>query len=134
MFQAVDCDLFLYADDSFLVTSKGMSKKSSKHSTKYFQTSVTGLSITNSAFILRRKDQKYSVWHRLLKENSLDIRYGKIHIKQYHTVTYLGCALDKVLSGESMALNVIKKSILDDFVIEKIYFYSSLSVDFCVTH
>ena len=33
----------------------------------------------------------------------------KIHIKQYHTVTYLGCLLDETLSGESMALKVINK-------------------------
>ena len=47
--------------------------------------------------------------HRLNKVNSLEIKYGEIHIKQYHTVTYLGCLLDETLSGESMALKVINK-------------------------
>ena len=28
------------------------------------------------------------------KTGSLNIRHGTIQIKQYHTVTYLGCALD----------------------------------------
>ena len=32
-----------------------------------------------------------------------------MQIEQYHTVTYLGCALDKNLPGETMALNVIRK-------------------------
>ena len=44
-----------------------------------------------------------------LKQDNLDIRYGTVHIKQYHTVTYLGCVLDENLSGEPMALQVIKK-------------------------
>ena len=47
--------------------------------------------------------------HRLNKVNSLEVNYGEIHIKQYHTVTYLGCLLDETLSGESMALKVINK-------------------------
>ena len=54
----------------------------------------------------------FTIWHtkhRLNKVTSLEIKYGKIHIKQYHTVTYLGCLLDETLSGESMALKVINK-------------------------
>ena len=46
---------------------------------------------------------------RLKQDNNLDIRYSTVHIKQYHTVTYLGCVLDENLSGEPMALQVIKK-------------------------
>ena len=48
--------------------------------------------------------------HWLNKVGSLEIKYGEIHIKQYHTVTYLGCLWDETLSGESMALKVINKS------------------------
>ena len=47
--------------------------------------------------------------HRLNKVSSLDIKHGEIHIKLYHTVTYLGCALDEILSVESVALKVINK-------------------------
>ena len=32
-----------------------------------------------------------------------------MEIKQYHAVTYLGCALDENLSGATMALKVISK-------------------------
>ena len=45
----------------------------------------------------------------LIKVSSLDIKYGEIHVKQYQTVTYLGCLLDKTLYGESMALKIINK-------------------------
>ena len=43
------------------------------------------------------------------KTGSLNIRHGMIQIKQYYTVTYLGCTLDGILSGEIMALKVISK-------------------------
>ena len=47
--------------------------------------------------------------HRVNKVNSLEIKYGEIQIKHYHTVIYLGCLLDETLSGLSMALKVINK-------------------------
>ena len=46
---------------------------------------------------------------RLKKHNNLDITYGTVHIKQFHTVSCLCCVLDENLSGEPMALQVIKK-------------------------
>ena len=52
------------------------------------------------------------VWHKKATKTisiNLDIRYGTVHIKQYHTVTYPGCILDENLSGEPMALQDIKK-------------------------
>ena len=45
--------------------------------------------------------------HRLNKVSSLDVKYGDIYIKQYHTVTYLDCSLDETLSGESVALKIL---------------------------
>ena len=39
----------------------------------------------------------------------LDIRRGDIRIKQYTSVTYLGCILDENLSGESMATRTLGK-------------------------
>ena len=53
-----------------------------------------------------------TIWHtkhRLNKVTSLEIKYGEIHIKQYYTVTYLGCLLDQTLSGESMTSKVTNK-------------------------
>ena len=57
----------------------------------------------------KTKSILFGTKHRLNKVSSLDIKYGEIHIKQYHTVTYLGCSLDKTLSGELMALKVVNK-------------------------
>ena len=53
----------------------------------------------------------YTIWHKhkLNKVSSLDLEYGEIHIKQYHTVTYLGCLLDEILPEESMVLKVINR-------------------------
>ena len=51
----------------------------------------------------------HTIWHNVLnKVNSLEIKYGEIHII-HHTVTYLGCLLDETFSGESMALKGINK-------------------------
>lgn len=41
--------------------------------------------------------------HKLCK------RYKKIHIKQQTQVIYLGCVLDKWMSGEPLALKVVDK-------------------------
>ena len=37
------------------------------------------------------------------------MRYDTMHVKQYHTVTCLGCAKDEDLSRVSIVLRVIKK-------------------------
>ena len=75
--------------------------------------SATSLSITNSPFILGKTRPKVyglsGTKRKVTKESSLDIRYGEIHIRQYHTVTYIGYKLDEDLLGKSIALNVIKK-------------------------
>ena len=72
---------------------------------------VIGLQIINWRQLGEKTKQNvyYLAKNRLNKVNSLDIEYGEIHIKQYHTVIYLGCSLDETLSGESMALKVVNK-------------------------
>ena len=69
-----------------------------------------GLMITNLAFILGKTKLMHVVSHkkRVKKYSNLNIRYGTVHIKEYHTVTYLGCVLDENLSGETMSMQVIK--------------------------
>ena len=52
------------------------------------------------------KQSVFGTKRTLNKVTSLEIKYGEIHIRQYHTVTYLGCLLDQTLSGESMASKV----------------------------
>ena len=73
---------------------------------------VTGLWITSWAFNLGRKKLNLSFSlpkTEKTKIGTLDIQYGHIKIKQYSKVTYLGCELDKSLSGEAMALKVMNK-------------------------
>ena len=102
MKQAVDCDLNLYADDSCLVYQHG----------KDFS-DVCDWFVDNKLSIHLGEDKTkcipLSTKYRLHKVSSLDIKYGEIRIKQYHTMTYLGCLLDETLSGESMALKVTNK-------------------------
>ena len=81
---------------------------------------VIGLQIINWALEKTKQSILFGTKCRLNKVLSTEIKYGEIHIKQYHTVTYLGCLLNETLSGQSMALKVIKKLIVDsDFYIEK---------------
>ena len=40
---------------------------------------------------------------------TLNIKYGDIQIKKHSKVKYLGCLMDKTMSGEAMALNIIHK-------------------------
>ena len=39
----------------------------------------------------------------------LNTRYKEVNIKQQEQVTYLGCALDESMSGESMTLKIVNK-------------------------
>ena len=127
MFQDVDCELFLYADGLCLVCQQ-RDVKEIEQALKSFS-SVCDWLVSNKLSIHFGKDNSKSILfgtkRKLTKENSVDIRYGEIHIKQYHTVTLLGCTLDKDLLEESMVLiKAIKKSILDlDFCIRKIDFF-----------
>lgn len=98
---------------------------------------VTRLSITNSTFILRKTRPKVygltGTKRKVTKESSLYIKYGDIHIRHYHTVTYTGYTLDEdLLGGESIALNVIKKKKHYTQTFESGKYYPSLSIVFCL--
>ena len=47
--------------------------------------------------------------HKLRNAKPLNIAYVGIGIKQHAKVKYLGCILDKTLSGEWVILNAIDK-------------------------
>ena len=57
----------------------------------------------------KTKSTFFSSKRKIKKASPLSIQYKDIKIKQYTKVTYLGCILDKTLSGESMATHVINK-------------------------
>ena len=51
--------------------------------------------ITNFSGRNKAKSILFGTKKKLNKKGSLDIRFGAIHIKQYRTATYHGCALDE---------------------------------------
>ena len=57
----------------------------------------------------RTKAILFASIYKIRKAQKLQIKYHDIEIKQHSNVTYLGCVLNDTLSGESMALNVVKK-------------------------
>ena len=108
--QVVDCNLFLYADDTCLLYQHKDLDQINKELTKIFVTYVTGLSITSWAFTLGtiKLNLSFSL-PKNRKKKIGPLNYGNINIKKYSKVTYLGCKLDENLSGETMALKVINK-------------------------
>ena len=112
MKQAVDCDLFLYADDSCLVYQHKDVKEIERILNKNVSDGCDWF-VDNKLKIHLGEDKTKCILFgtkcRLNKVSSLDIKYGGIHIKQYHTVTYLVCLLEETLPGESIALKVINK-------------------------
>ena len=112
MKQAVDCDLFLYGDDSCLVYQHNDVIKIAQNLIKNCS-NIYDWFVDNKLSIHYGDDKTKCILfgpkQKLSKTGSLNIRHGTIQIKQYLTVTYLGCALDENLSGETMDLKVISK-------------------------
>ena len=112
MSHAVNCELFLFTDGSCLVYQHRDVKAIETKLNNNFS-SVCNWFFDNKLNIHFGEDKTkcilFGTKKRLKKDNNLNIRYGAVHIKQYHTVSYLGCVLDENLSGETMALHIIKK-------------------------
>ena len=110
--QSVKCDLFLYADDSCLVyQAKELSKIESRLNEDF--ASICDWFVDNKLSIHFGEDKTKSILFATKNKSknigNLNISYKNINIKQYSSVTYLGCILDETLSGESMALYVLNK-------------------------
>ena len=112
MNQAVDCDLFLYADDSCLVFQHKNVKDIEIQLNKNFS-NLCDWFVDNKLSIHFGEDKTKSILFtprsKINKVDKLNIAYKHINIKQYSKVTYLGCILDESLSGESMAIYVMDK-------------------------
>ena len=101
--QAVDCcDLLLYADDSCLVFRDNNINEIEKQLNKNLN-SFCDWFVDNKLSIHFAEDKaKPLLFGRKNKRSGskkLDIRRGDIKIKQYTSVTYVGCVLDESLSG-----------------------------------
>ena len=112
MSQAVECDLYLYADDSCLLFQHKNVTEIKKQLTKDFS-NICDWFVDNKLSIHFGEDKTKSILfsskRNLKLVEELDIRYKDIKIKQYKHVNYLGCMLDESMSGETMALRVIEK-------------------------
>ena len=112
MSQVVECDLYLYADDSWLLFQHKNVTEIKKQLTKDFS-NICDWFVDNKLSIHFGEDKTKSILfsskRNLKLVEELDIRYKDIKIKQYKHVNYLGCMLDESMSGETMALRVIEK-------------------------
>ena len=110
--QAVDCGLFLYADDSCLVYQHKDVSKIKRNLGENFS-NICDWFVDNELSIhfgeAKTKCILFGTKLKLNKTGGLNIIHGAIQIKQYHTVTYLDCVSDENLFGETMALKVISK-------------------------
>ena len=109
--QAMDCDLFLYADDSCLLyTAKNVKDIKEKLNANF--NSLCDWFVENKLSIHFGEDKTKSILFgtgkRLKNLEEMDIRRGEIKIKQHSSVNYLGCTFDKSLSGVEMATKVTK--------------------------
>ena len=108
---AVDCDLFLYADDTCLLFQHKDLERIKEELTKNFS-NICDWFVDNKLSIHFGEDKTksilFSTKNRKRKIGTLNIQYGDIKIKQYSKVTYLNCELDKSLPGEAMVLKVIR--------------------------
>ena len=94
MSQAVDCDLFLYADDTCLLFQHKDLERIKEELTKNFS-NICDWFVDNKLSIHFGEDKTrsilFSTKNRKREIGTLDIQYGDVKIKQYSKVTYLGC-------------------------------------------
>ena len=110
--QNVVSDSLLYADDTCIVFQHKSEIKIEKQLIRDFS-SFCDWFVDNKLSIHFGQDKTKSILfgtkYKLPSAKSLNIVYNGIEIKQHAKVKYLVCILDDILSGESMALNVIDK-------------------------
>ncbi len=108
---ATNCELLLYADDTCLLFQDKDPKVIELNLKNNFNT-ICDWFVDNKLSIHLGEDKTkcilFSGKHRP-REDDLIITYEHITLKQYKSVTYLGCLLDERNTGESMALQVIAK-------------------------
>ena len=112
MLQAIDCDLFLYADDTCLLLQNKNLEQIKEELAKNFCNICDWLVDSKLSIHFgedKTKSILFSTKKRKRKTRTLDIQYGDVKIKQYSKVTYLSCELDESWLGKAMALEVINK-------------------------
>ena len=112
MSEAVKCNLFVYADDTYLVCQHKDINEIEKELNKDFE-SICAWFVDNKLSINFGDDKTKSVLFATKFEikmvRKLNIKYRDIQIKQHPKVKYLGCMLDEIMSQETATLSVINK-------------------------
>ena len=110
--QAVNSNLFLYADDSCLMFQHKEVEEIERVLNNDFE-NICDWFVDNKLSIHFGEDKTKSILfasqHKIKTIKKLNIKYQDIEIKQHSQVTYLGCVMDETMSGEPMALKVINK-------------------------
>ena len=110
--QAVNSNLFLYADDSCLVFLEKDVIEIERQLNKDFK-NICEWFVDNRLSIPFGEDKTefilFASKRKIKNIPKLKINYKNIQIKQHSKVKYLCCILDETVSGESMALKVINK-------------------------
>ena len=109
---AVKCNLFLYADGTCLVFQSKNVNNIEKQLNEDFA-NICDWFVDNKLSIHFSEDKTKSILfaskRKIKKLQKLRIIYNNIRIKQHSRVTYLDCILEEVMSGESVAHEVISK-------------------------
>ena len=112
MVQAAYCDLLLYTDDTGLIFQhkdiniiEQQLHRNISNICDWFVDSKLSIHFGEN----KTKSILLAPSNKCKKIRKLNTSYGSLKIKQYSEVTYLCCILDKYLSGESVALNVVSK-------------------------
>ena len=112
MCQAVNSNLFLYADNSCLMFQHKDIEEIEKILKNDFE-NVYDQFVDNKLSIHFGEDKTklilFASQHEIENIKNLNIKQQDIEIKQDSQVTYLGCVINESMSGETMALKVINK-------------------------
>ena len=107
--QAVNSKLLLCTDDTCLISMGKNIQKIEEQLNSDF-TSLCEWFIDNKLSVHFGEEKTKSILfgtkRQLKHQRDLNLKYGYIEIKQHSRVTYLGCILDNILSGEQMAAKV----------------------------
>ena len=112
MSQAVNSELYLYADDACLLFQHRDSKVINEQLNEDFA-HLCDWFVDNKLSIHFGEDKTkcilFASKNKIKKIGKLTISYNNIEIKQHHRLSYLGALLDVTMSGVDMAHGVIRK-------------------------
>ena len=110
--QAMNSNLFLYADDSCLMFQHKEVEEIEKVLNNDFE-NICDWFVDNKLSIYFGEDKTKSILfisqRKIKTTKKLHIKYQDIEMKQHSQVTYIDCVMDETMSGEAMALKVINK-------------------------